>query len=91
MRNHRWRRWLHLRRSRRDDLEGELRFPRDREADRVPLLLRLAVRLLPADVREEVLGDILELWRAEVRHRPWARRVLWLFRQPLAADRKSVV
>lgn len=52
---------------------------------RVPLLLGLSVRLLPADVREEVLGDLLELWRAEVRHRPWARRVVWLFRQPLAA------
>lgn len=54
-------------------------------ADRVPLLLRLCVRLLPADVRDEVLGDLLELWRAEVRHRPWAQRILWLFRQPLAA------
>ncbi|MGH7574030.1 MAG: ADOP family duplicated permease [Longimicrobiales bacterium] len=53
--------------------------------DRVPLLLGLAVRLLPADVREEVLGDLLELWRTEVSHQPWARRVLWLLRQPLAA------
>jgi hypothetical protein len=35
--------------------------------DRVPLLLRLAVRLLPPAVREEVLGDLLEHRRGTVR------------------------
>lgn len=85
MRNDRWRRWLRLRRHPLDNSKDEFRSLREPQADRVPLLLRLSVGLLPADVREEVLGDLLELWRAEVRHRPWARRVLWLFRQPLSA------
>lgn len=53
--------------------------------DRVPFLLWLAVRLLPADVRTEVLGDLLEHWWTDVRGRPWPARALWLARQPIAA------
>ena len=53
--------------------------------ERVPLLLRLSARLLPADAREDVLGDLLEHWRGEVSRRGWAGRVAWLVRQPGAA------
>lgn len=51
--------------------------------DRPPLLLRLCVCLLPADVRDEVLGDLVEHWHVNVRARSWVRRVLWLSRQPV--------
>ena len=53
--------------------------------DRVPFLLRLAVRLLPEEVRAEVLGDLLEHWSQDVGRRPRAARGLWLMRQPAAA------
>ena len=53
--------------------------------DRAPFLLRLAVRLLPAEVRAEVLGDLLEHWSQDVGRRPRAARCLWLMRQPVAA------
>ena len=53
--------------------------------DRAPFLLRLAVRLLPKEVRAEVLGDLLEHWLQDIGHRPRAARSLWLMRQPVAA------
>ena len=53
--------------------------------DRAPFLLRLAVRLLPGEVRAEVLGDLLEHWSRDVGRRPRAARGLWLLRQPVAA------
>ncbi|MCY4029211.1 MAG: ABC transporter permease [Acidobacteria bacterium] len=53
--------------------------------DRAPFLLRLAVRLLPDEVRAEVLGDLLEHWSREIGRRPRAARSLWLMRQPVAA------
>ena len=53
--------------------------------DRAPFLLRLAVRLLPEEVRAEVLGDLLEHWSHDVGRRPRAARGLWLMRQPVAA------
>ena len=53
--------------------------------DRAPFLLRLAVRLLPEEVRAEVLGDLLEHWSQDVGRRPRAARSLWLMRQPVAA------
>ena len=53
--------------------------------DRAPFLLRLAVRLLPDEVRVEVLGDLLEHWSQDAGRRPRAARSLWLIRQPAAA------
>ena len=53
--------------------------------DRAPFLLRLTVRLLPAEVRADVLGDLLEHWSQDVGRRPRAARCLWLMRQPVAA------
>ena len=53
--------------------------------DRAPFLLRLAVRVLPEEVRAEVLGDLLEHWSQDVGRRPRAARGLWLMRQPVAA------
>ena len=53
--------------------------------DRAPFLLRLAVRLLPEEVRAEVLGDLLEHWSHDVGRRLRAARGLWLMRQPVAA------
>ena len=53
--------------------------------DRAPFLLRLAVRVLPEEVRAEVLGDLLEHWSQDVGRRPRAARSLWLMRQPVAA------
>ena len=53
--------------------------------DRAPFLLRLAVRLLPKEVRAEVLGDLLEHWLQDIGHRPRVARRLWLMRQPVAA------
>ena len=50
---------------------------------RVPVSLRLAVRLLPAEVREEVLGDLLEHWHLRVRNQHWFVRVAWAWRQPV--------
>ena len=52
---------------------------------RAPFLLRLAVRLLPEEVRAEVLGDLIEHWSQDVGRRPRAARGLWLMRQPVAA------
>jgi putative ABC transport system permease protein len=54
---------------------------------RPPLPLRIAVRLLPEEVREEVLGDLLEKWHREVRDRGVVPRAFWLARQPLVALR----
>ena len=54
---------------------------------RIPLALRLAVRLLPADARQEVLGDLVEAWRERERTHSRAARAAWLARQPLAAAR----
>ena len=55
--------------------------------DRAPFLLRLAVRLLPEEVRAEVLGDLLEHWSQDVGRRSRAARGRWLMRQPVAALR----
>ena len=52
----------------------------------VPILLRLSARVLPPDVREEVLGDLVEHWRTGVRERSWIRRTSWLLRQPVSAS-----
>jgi hypothetical protein len=52
---------------------------------RAPLLLRIAVLLLPAVVRDEVLGDLFEHWRSSVVGRSWPRRLVWLWRQPVEA------
>jgi len=52
---------------------------------RVPLALRLAARLLPGDAREEVLGDLIEAWRARARTQSRWARARWTFRQPVAA------
>ena len=49
----------------------------------VPLGLRLAARLLPRDAREEVLGDLVEAWRARERTQSRWARGLWTLRQPL--------
>jgi len=55
--------------------------------ERIPLALRIAARLLPRDAREEVLGDLVEAWRArEHQHSRWAR-ARWTQRQPLEALR----
>ncbi len=51
---------------------------------RVPIPLRLAVRLLPREVREEVLGDLLEHWNLRVSDQPWLARVAWAWRQPVS-------
>ncbi len=51
---------------------------------RVPIPLRLAVRLLPEEVREEVLGDLIEHWNLRVSDQHWLARVAWSWRQPLS-------
>ena len=51
---------------------------------RAPVPLRLAVRFLPEEVREEVLGDLLEHWNGPVRDRHMLARVVWAWRQPLS-------
>lgn len=52
---------------------------------RVPLALRIAAWLLPRDARGEVLGDLVEAWRArEHTHSRWAR-ARWTLRQPVEA------
>ena len=50
-----------------------------------PLPLRLSVRLLPEEVRKEVLGDLLEQWKLVARDRHWLGRVVWAWRQPASA------
>jgi len=50
----------------------------------VPLGLRLAVSFLPREVREEVLGDLLERWASIESTRSWLGRSLWVWRQPVA-------
>ena len=52
---------------------------------RSPLALRIAAKLLPREVREEVLGDLVESWRERERtHGRWlAWR--WTLRQPLVS------
>ena len=50
-----------------------------------PLLLRLAVRLLPADARAEVLRELLEQQRNVRRDRGRIAAWWWVCRQPLAA------
>ena len=56
----------------------------------IPLGLRLAGKLLPRHVRDEVLGDLLESWRErEHRHGRWSAW-LWTLRQPLVAIRARV-
>ncbi|HUP52947.1 MAG TPA: ABC transporter permease, partial [Longimicrobiales bacterium] len=55
--------------------------------ERIPLVLRIAARLLPRDAREEVLGDLVEAWRVrEHTQSRWAR-ARWTLRQPLEALR----
>jgi len=51
---------------------------------RVPLSLRLAAWLLPRDVREEVLGDLVEAWNAKERSESWFSRAAWTWKQPIA-------
>ena len=51
---------------------------------RVPFPLRLAVRLLPKEVREEVLGDLIEHWNLRVSEQHWLARLAWTWRQPLS-------
>ena len=51
---------------------------------RVPIALRLAVRLLPEEVREEVLGDLLEHWNLRVSEQHWLARIAWAWRQPVS-------
>jgi len=51
----------------------------------VPLGLRLAARLLPQDVREEVLGDLVEAWNARHGSHTTLSRFLWTWKQPWAA------
>ena len=53
--------------------------------------LRLAVRLLPQDVREEVLGDLIEAWNERRRSHTWLSRVAWTWKQPLAALSSRIV
>ncbi len=48
-----------------------------------PLSLRLAVRLLPKEVREEVLGDLIEYWHLRVRGKPWYVRLAWTWHHPV--------
>ncbi len=50
---------------------------------RAPFPLRLAVRLLPEEVREEVLGDLIEHWHLRVSDQRWLARVAWAWRQPV--------
>lgn len=52
---------------------------------RAPFALRLAVRLLPKEVREEVLGDLIEHWNLHVRNQRWLAKVVWAWRQPLSS------
>ncbi|MGE0157815.1 MAG: ABC transporter permease [Gemmatimonadales bacterium] len=51
---------------------------------RVPLGLRVAVRLLPRGVREEVLGDLVEAWSAKGGTHSWLSRAVWTWKQPVA-------
>ena len=50
---------------------------------RVPVGLRLAVSLIPREVREEVLGDLLEKWAHIESTRTRSERFLWVWRQPV--------
>jgi putative ABC transport system permease protein len=50
--------------------------------NRLPLPLRFAVRLLPADAREEVAGDLLERWHRLRREQGHARAFAWAWKQP---------
>jgi predicted permease len=58
---------------------------------RIPIALRLAAWLLPDDAREEVLGDLVEVWRERVRTQSRWARARWLVRQPCAALRARVI
>ena len=51
----------------------------------VPLGLRLAASLLPREVREEVLGDLLEKWTWIESTQAGPGRFLWVWRQPVEA------
>lgn len=50
--------------------------------NRLPLPLRFAVRLLPADARDEVAGDLLERWHRLRREQGRARAFAWAWKQP---------
>ena len=54
---------------------------------RIPLALRIAAWLLPRDAREEVLGDLVEAWRAREHTQSVGARVWWSLRQPFVALR----
>lgn len=56
-----------------------------RRPSRVPVGLRLAVCLLPREVREEVLGDLLEKWTRIESTRSRPSLFLWVWRQPVEA------
>lgn len=49
---------------------------------RLPLPLRVAVHLLPADAREEVAGDLMERWHGLRRDGKRARAFAWAWKQP---------
>jgi hypothetical protein len=50
---------------------------------RIPLALRIAARLLPRDAREDVLGDLVEMWHEQKARRSRVGCLLWMWRQPL--------
>ncbi|MEX2048489.1 MAG: ABC transporter permease [Gemmatimonadota bacterium] len=52
---------------------------------RAPLALRIAAWLLPRDARDEVLGDLVEAWKARERRQSRWARARWTLRQPLEA------
>lgn len=58
--------------------------------DRVPRALRLAARLLPRDARDEVLGDLVEVWRERRAVRSRLANAWWLLRQPWVALRTRI-
>jgi predicted permease len=43
------------------------------------------VRLLPRQVREEVLGDLVEAWITKGHSHTWLACIAWIWKQPLAA------
>jgi len=51
----------------------------------IPLALRLAAWLLPRDARDEVLGDLVEAWRAREHTQSRWSRAVWTLRQPFVA------
>jgi predicted permease len=51
----------------------------------IPLALRIAARLLPRDAREDVLGDLVEMWQEQKARRSRVGCMLWTWRQPLIA------